>query len=129
MPFSLQDMIERRRKLAVELATLDHMIEVEALRLAGKTGGGMVPIDEERIDLSMFKDTTRRLLVELWDAPEKMISKEDIRVDVMFDDEASDEAVKMVIRRARQEIEAHSFFPYEIATIPRKGYRLVSPKR
>ena len=43
---------------------------------------------ESIADFSMFPDTTRRLLTELWDAPEKTLDKEDIRQDVIGDEYA-----------------------------------------
>jgi DNA-binding winged helix-turn-helix (wHTH) protein len=79
---------------------------------------------DEEVDFSMFKDTTRRLLIELWDAPDKMISHQDIREDVIFDEEASDQAVKNVIARARYELaEAHAKFTIE--NVFGKGFQLV----
>ena len=76
-------------------------------------------------DFSMFKDTTRRLLTELWDAPERMLSHEDIRQDVILDEYASDGAVKHVIMRARKELMNHEF-AYNIRSIWGKGYQIVA---
>ena len=128
MSFTIQDMFDRRRKLAAELAALDSEIEAEALRLAKESGKENARTDDKVVDFSLFKDTTRRLLVELWDAPDRMLSQEHIKEYVILDEYASDSAVKMVIRRARQEIENCSRFLYEIVSIPRKGYQLASQK-
>ena len=59
----------------------------------------------ESPDFSVFSDTTRRLLIELWDAPGRMNSHHDIREDVIGDVEASKAAVWLVILRAKNEIE------------------------
>jgi len=83
--------------------------------------------ENDDVDFSMFKETTRRLLIELWDAPEKMISHQDIREDVIFDEEASDQAVKNVIVRARYEL-AEAKAKFDIKNVFGKGYQLV-PKR
>jgi DNA-binding response OmpR family regulator len=79
----------------------------------------------EQIDYSLFKDTTGRLLTEFMNAKNNMLSHEDIRQDVMFDDEASDRAVRQVIVRARREIKACDDFHYEIKNIKEKGYKLI----
>jgi DNA-binding response OmpR family regulator len=78
----------------------------------------------EKIDFSMFKDTTNRLLTEFMKAPDKMLSQEDIRQDVMFD-EAKETAVRDVIRFARKEIQSCHNFYYEIKNIRGKAYQLV----
>ena len=75
-------------------------------------------------DFSMFKDTTRRLLTELWDAPDKMIEKEDVRHDVILDEYASEMAVKNVVRRARREL-SESKIKLTIKNVFGKGYQLV----
>ena len=59
MPISLQDMFERRRELAAELATLDREIEAEALRLASKTVENAVHTE---IGFPEYQDMTQRLL-------------------------------------------------------------------
>ena len=75
-------------------------------------------------DLSMFKGTTRRLLIEFLSAPNCMLSHEDIRLDVMFDEWASDSALRSMIKRARKEMKACRDCPYEIKPISKKGYKL-----
>jgi len=81
--------------------------------------------EPEHIDFSMFKDTTRRLLIELWDAPQRMLSKQDICNDVILDEYASNVAVRLVITKAKKEMATHSDFHYVIKNIKRRGYQLV----
>jgi DNA-binding winged helix-turn-helix (wHTH) protein len=78
-------------------------------------------------DFSMFKDTTRRLLTELWHAPDRMLSHQDIREDVMHDEVARDGTVREAIRKARRELRNVNCV-YSIETIRVKGYKLVVSK-
>ena len=71
MPLALQDMIERRRILAAELATLDSLIESEALRLVRTVEKERDHIGEEQLDLSMFKDMVHRLQKQEENQPRK----------------------------------------------------------
>ena len=80
--------------------------------------------EPEAPDFSMFKDTTRRLLTELWDAPRRMLSQQDIREDVMLDAYATDGAVREAMRKARRELRSQNF-AYDIKNIKNKGYGLV----
>jgi len=63
MPTSLQDMFERRRELAAELATLDREIEAESLRLVSKMQENAVlmqhPLEQEK-NLSRKTNKSRR---------------------------------------------------------------------
>ena len=81
--------------------------------------------EPETPDFSMFKDTTRRLLTELWDAPRRMLSHQDIREDVMFDEYANDGAVRKAMCIARRELKRKNF-SYDIKNIKDKGYKLVA---
>jgi len=74
-------------------------------------------------DFSGFKEATRRLLVNLWDAPDKMLSHEDIRQDVILDEYASTKAIERMIAKAREEI-VQNDFPYSIKNVWGRGYRL-----
>lgn len=74
-------------------------------------------------DSERFTPMTYRLLQQLWLAPDRFLSKEDMRELVNEDEYASDEAVWTCLKRARQDIGAVNF-PYEIETIRGKGYRL-----
>ena len=78
----------------------------------------------QHINVSVFKNTTRRLLMEFLRAPGHMLSHEKIRSDVMFDEEASDAAVRNTVKRARKEMKACYGCRYEIKTIFKRGYRL-----
>ena len=81
--------------------------------------------EEQEVDFSMFPDTTRRLLIELWDARDRTIDKEDIRQDVIGDDDVGDGAVHMVVTRARSDMKKYGF-PYEIQYVrERKRYTLI----
>jgi len=73
-------------------------------------------------DFSRFSDTTRRLLIELWDAPDRIISHQDIREDVIGDFEASLSAIWSVIFRAKKELVGSGM---RIENVWGKGYRLV----
>jgi len=75
-------------------------------------------------DFLMFKGTTSRLLTELLHAPGNMLSYDDIRLDVMFDESVSDSAVRSVIKRARQEMRDCHGCLYEIKSIAKKRYKL-----
>jgi len=75
-------------------------------------------------NIHRFTPATFRLLHQMWTAPHQFISKEDLRVDIQYDEESSDDSVRMCIKRARQELEK-SGCPYQIDTIHGMGYRLV----
>ena len=125
MSDSLYDLIERKRQFMAEIvaklnevANIDRVIEREALR-SMRTGEDTCP------DFSTFKDETERLLMAFWEAPNKTLSQEDIRQDVILDDDASDGAVRHVINRARKALrEANSL--YNIMNVRGKGYSLTN---
>ena len=75
-------------------------------------------------DSEHFAPATFQLLQQLWFAPSRTLSKEDIRQDVIGDGEASDNAIWIRIKNARTELLAVQF-PYEITGIPRKGYKMI----
>ena len=79
-------------------------------------------------DFSMFKETTNRLLTEFLCAPNHMLSYDDIKLDIIFDEDASDSAVRSVIKRARIEMRACPGCRYEIKSIPKWGYKLERTK-
>lgn len=74
-------------------------------------------------DSEHFSPSTFRLIQKLYHAPDRFLSKEDVRESVNEDEEASDEAVWTCLKRARQELAAVDF-PYEIETLRGKGCRL-----
>jgi DNA-binding winged helix-turn-helix (wHTH) protein len=43
---------------------------------------------------------------------------------VIFDEDASDQAIRSLIKRARNEMRAHRNCGYEIKAISKKGYKL-----
>ena len=73
----------------------------------------------------VFCPGTYNLLKEFFAAPKMMLSKEDIRQDVLFAEDASEGSIRQCILKARKELRRCQF-PYRIETIVRKGYRLVS---
>ena len=73
----------------------------------------------------VFSPCTYTLLKQFFDAPNLTLSKEDIRQDVLLDDDAREGTVRQCILEARRELQRHRF-PYRIETISRKGYRLVA---
>jgi len=73
----------------------------------------------------VFSPCTYTLLKQFFDAPNMMLSKEDVRQDVLGDDDAKEGSVRQCILAARKELQ-RTRFPYRIETITRKGYRLVA---
>ena len=63
--------------------------------------------------------------IELWDAKKNTLSQQEIRVDVMGDEFASDSAVRNVVKRARQEMQNRRDCHYRIKNIRGDGYQLV----
>ena len=74
-------------------------------------------------DSEHFRPSTFRLVQQLWQAAERTLSKEDVRQDTIFDEDAKPESLRTLIKNARRELEA-VYFPYEIETLWGKGYRL-----
>jgi len=117
---SISELIERKHRLKEEIAEIDYYIERAALRSEGSE-------EDESSIFSIFRDSIRRLLVNFWDAPNKMLSHEEIKDYVLSDEERSDNAVYDIIREARAEIKKQKI-PYEIENIWGKGYQLVKRK-
>jgi len=65
-----------------------------------------------------------RLISELLAANNNFLSKEDVRQDVLFDEYASDGAIRTLIYYARKTMQKEKL-RWEIQTICRKGYRLI----
>ena len=74
-------------------------------------------------DSEHFRPSTFRLLQQLWFTPDRFLTKEDICQDVIEDVYASDLAIRLVINKARKELN-NVEFPYEIETVQGRGYRL-----
>ena len=66
-----------------------------------------------------------RFVQQFWTVPDRFLSKEDIRQDVMLDDEASESALRGLIARSRKELKV-GYFPFEILTERARGYRLAT---
>ena len=125
MTHSLREIIKHKHQLVAEIvakqnevATIDRMIEEVALcstRAEEESG---------QPDFSMFKEETSRLLTTFWYAPEKLLFREDIRQNVIFDNKASDGAVRQVIDRAKKALQEANF-PHDIKNIRGKGYKLI----
>ena len=70
----------------------------------------------------VFRPSTYTLLQHFFEAPNRTLSKEDVRQDVMLDEDAREGSLRQCIMTARKELRRHNF-PYRIETIVRKGYR------
>ena len=87
-------------------------------------GDGIIAWEERQ---HVFSPSTYTLLKQFFETPNMMLSKEDVRQDVLGDDEAREGSVRQCISAARKELQRKEF-PYRIETITRKGYRLVAEK-
>ena len=72
----------------------------------------------------VFSPSTYTLLKQFFEVPNMFLSKEDVRQDVLYDNDAREGSVRQCILEARKELKRLGF-PYRIETIIRKGYRLV----
>lgn len=125
----LPEKIALRRLLQNSLHRLDETI-AELLRAGGGAADSVPPVRfcEDNIVVwedkpHVFSPSTYTLLQQFFEAPNKMLSKEDIRQDVLYDDDAKEGCIRQCILEARRELE-RAGFPYRIETITRKGYRL-----
>jgi DNA-binding response OmpR family regulator len=75
-------------------------------------------------DSERFTPSTFRLVQQLYLAPDRTLSKEDVRQDVLGDEESKQGSIWTCISRVRQELKSVDF-PYTILTQRGKGYRLV----
>ena len=75
-------------------------------------------------DSIRLSPATFRLVQQLWIAPDRFLSKEDVRQDVIEDDDARDVTLRNRIMEARRELKKGDF-PYEIVTVHGKGCRIV----
>jgi len=109
-----------------EILTRLKSIDLEAVALREELQEILEAEDEsmKQTDFSMFKDTTSRLLTEFLCAPYYTLSHEDIRLDVIRNEEASDSAVRSVIKRARNEMKNCPECHYENKTNSKTGYKL-----
>ena len=121
---SIPELIKHKHRLEaeiaavqVEMAEIDRHIEAAALRSANSD-------EEELPDLSSFRDSIRRLLINLWNATDNVLSHDAIKAYVLLDEISSNNAVYDIIREARKEIEKQGF-PYKIDSVWGRGYQLV----
>ena len=78
------------------------------------------------VDSSMgCTPSTFQLVFQLWETPERFMSKESIKDVVMDDETAKDKTLHERVRKARKELR-QAEFPYEIETVRGKGCRLAS---
>ena len=73
----------------------------------------------------VFSPSTYSLLQQFFEAPNMTLSKEDVRQDVLRDNDAREGSIRQCVLEARKELQHHRF-PYRIETITRKGYRLTA---
>jgi len=127
----LPEKLALRRLLHNYVCRLDEKI-VELM--STETTGQTVPVPcrfcDDQIILwndrqHVFSPNTYALLKQFFDAPNRTLSKEDVRQDVLGDDEAREGTVRQCISTARKELR-RTRFPYRIETITRKGYRLIT---
>ena len=71
----------------------------------------------------LVNPTTYLLLKQFISAPRMLLSKEDIRQDVLFDEDARNGTIRQAIFNARQDI-LRCYLPIDIYTIIGKGYQL-----
>jgi hypothetical protein len=75
-----------------------------------------------------FTPQTYLLLKNFCETEKFFLSKEDVRQDVCFDDDAKNGTIDACICRARRELSSENF-PYEIETRHGKGYQLILCKK
>jgi len=115
----LREIHIRRRKMFTKLQKLD----AEEASLWEQLQKQKENESAEYPDFSRFKDTTCRLLTEFWNSPDHILSYDDIRQDVIFDNLANDDTIRQVISRARKEL-SDMRCPYKIKNLRKEGYRL-----
>jgi DNA-binding winged helix-turn-helix (wHTH) protein len=70
-----------------------------------------------------FSSPVFLLLQQFCETPKHFLSKEDIRQDVLYNEDASETSIRNLIYNARIEL-SKTDLPLEIRTICRKGYKL-----
>ena len=86
---------------------------------------GAMQTEDGPVDFSQFNDMTRRLLIELWDAPNRMLSHEQLKEYMLSDENANNSTLRKIVERARVELKNNPEFHYEIGSVRGKGYRLI----
>ena len=114
----LQDFVHQLDETIVDLMTVETK---DAVPCYFGEDGIVMWQDRQHV----FCPSTYALLKHFFDAPNWTLSKEDVRQDVLNDDDASEGSIRQCILEARKELRRFQF-PYRIETIIRKGYRLVA---
>jgi len=81
-------------------------------------------VGNESIDTAIFTDSTQRLVERLLNAKDRMLPHRDIRIHVMFNPEANDNALRKAICIARKELKAANP-SFDIVSVKKRGYQLV----
>jgi DNA-binding response OmpR family regulator len=105
--------------LVADLPSLETLVDIE-IPLTFYEKGYVIAWGD---DSEHFTSLTFEFLRRLWFAPKHTLSKRDIRKTVIGDPEATDNAIWVRIKNARQELREVDF-PYELETLYDKGYRL-----
>ena len=114
----LQNVVHRLDETIVEMMSVEQAIPIPCRFCED---GIIVWQDRQHV----FSPSTYTLLQQFFDSPNLVLSKEDVRQDVLNDDDAREGSVRQCILAARREL-LRTGFPYRIETITRKGYRLVA---
>ena len=69
----------------------------------------------------IFTENAVLLISELLKVHPRVLSKEDIRQDVLFDDDAKDGSIRQLVSDTRRQIK-EAKLPYQIHTVQKKGY-------
>jgi DNA-binding response OmpR family regulator len=101
-------------KIAFFLQSIDDALKNTAPNDAGANAPG---------SCLHLRSQTEDLIRAFQKAPNRFLWKEDIRQDVLYDEYASDGAVRTCVYQARKEIKKQGL-PYQIETVKGKGYRL-----
>ena len=119
---ALQTAVQARTELGSLLAELsaDTFCPAIEIPLSFHDNGNIISWGNHH---QRFSPSTFRLLLQLWFAPDRTLSKEEVCDEVIEDNCASNESIWTCIKRARQELKSAAF-PYEIETLRGKGYRL-----
>ena len=114
----LQSFVQRLDEKIVEMMSVEQPIPIPCRFCED---GIVIWQDQQHV----FSPCTYSLLKQFFDTPNLTLSKEDVRQDVLNDDDAREGSVRQCILAARRELQRNGF-PYRIETITRKGYRLVA---
>ena len=121
---SQQEVIARLQAIRVKRQRILAKLNAEEADLLVRLQAQDENENDGQPDFSRFKDTTSRLLTEFWNSPDHILSYDDIRQDVIFDNVANDDAIRQIISRARKEL-SDMRCPYEIKNLRKEGYRLI----